>query len=403
MSGRFLYFAAFLIFMFSVIVSVQWYLGKRAMRWIQKREIGNGKKILLKLMVAGVIIFLNLPLFYTFTVDMPSKPLSPFIMSTVVYPYVIWGSSYVLIFLLLKFLDIFKYVSNKIRQSILKDKKSENLFFNGRRKFISVAAKTAVISPLIVSGYGVILEREDFTVREVDINIGNIPESLKHLKMAHISDIHAGIFMGKKEISRWIQVISKTEPDMLFITGDFVATSKDSVKSCIEGLKYLRSTMPIYCCLGNHDYWGNEIELNNELNRIGVKVLRNSSDVVDIGGNELNLCGVEDMRQSTPDLQKAMKGLNNEKLTILLAHNPNYFDYAKNFNINLTLSGHTHGGQINIKLPGINISPARLITKYIRGAYSEGEKHLYVTPGVGTVGFPLRINVPPEISLHRFS
>ena len=388
--------------MFSVIVCVQWYLVKRTIRWINGKNIHRKWKTPLNSLIAGGIIFLNLPLFYTFTADMPTKPLSPFLMATIVYPYVIWGSSYVLIFLILKFFDILRFISSKtIRKTIL-PKKGKNTHLMGRRRFISLATKTAVLSPIMVSGYGVVLERDNFSVKETSIKVNNIPESLKSLRIAHISDIHAGVFMGKKEISDWTKIISESKPDILFITGDFVATSRDSVSSCIEGLRHLHSMMPVYCCLGNHDYWGNEMELTRELKSTGVNVFRNGNEVIDFRGNQINLCGVEDMRMATPDLQKALKGIDKDKLTILLAHNPNYFDYAKTFPIYLTLSGHTHGGQININLPGINISPARLITKYVKGAFKEGNSHLYVTPGVGTIGFPLRINVPPEISVIKF-
>ncbi|RMF98564.1 MAG: metallophosphoesterase [Candidatus Schekmanbacteria bacterium] len=403
MSGRFIYFILFLITMFTVIVTVQWYLGKRVIKFIyNSKKIRKEIKKNLKIFVICLLIYLNIPLLYTFAVNIPSKPFSSFTMAVVVYPYVIWGSSYVFIFVILKFFDLLKFLGTKIKRNSSKKSEVENTFSSGRRQFLQIAGKSAILSPLFISSYGVLFERDNFIVKEEKINLGNIPERLKEMKIVQISDIHSGIFMGKKEISKWVNLIYSQKPDILLITGDFVATSKDSVDSCIEGLRFLRSYMPIYCCLGNHDYWGNEIELTKKLTKEGVKVFRNSSEVIDFKGYNVNLCGVEDMRMSSPDIENALKGLDTQKLTILLSHNPNFFDDAKKYDIDLTLAGHTHGGQININLPGITISPAQLITKYIRGKYRDDRKFLYVTPGVGTIGFPLRINVPPEISVIKF-
>ena len=194
-------------------------------------------------------------------------------------------------------------------------------------------------------------------------------------------------------------MIEKIKPDILFITGDFVASSEDSVSPCTEGVRHLTSLMPVYGCLGNHDYWGHEEKLTKELHHSGMKLLRNDGDLFFFNGTEVNICGVEDMMHSSPDFSLATKKLNPGKLTIMLSHNPNYFDFIKNKNIDLTLSGHTHGGQIYINLAGIYLSPARLITRYTKGLFSENGSNLYVNSGLGTIGFPLRLNVPPEITV----
>ena len=106
---------------------------------------------------------------------------------------------------------------------------------------------------------------------------------------------------------------------------------------------------------------------------------------------------------SHPDINAASKKLNPGNLTILLSHNPNYFDYVKKRGVNLTLSGHTHGGQVDINFAGFYITPARLITRYVKGLFSENNCKLYVNSGLGTIGFPLRLNVPPEITVIRLA
>ena len=219
------------------------------------------------------------------------------------------------------------------------------------------------------------------------------------MKIVQISDIHAGLFMGKKQIAEWVKMVKDLNPDILFITGDFIASPDDSSSACLDAVRFLSSSMPVFGCLGNHDYWGNEEVLTQNFKNSGARLLRNEGEGFIFNNTELNICGVEDPMRSTPDFEKASKNLNTGKVTILLSHNPNYFDKIKKYNIPLTLSGHTHGGQININLPGIHISPARLITRYIRGLYSENEGNLYVNPGLVTIGFPLRINVPPEITV----
>ncbi|OGL39432.1 MAG: hypothetical protein A3C43_06890 [Candidatus Schekmanbacteria bacterium RIFCSPHIGHO2_02_FULL_38_11] len=405
--------------MFTIIVSVQWYLGKRAIRCINNSGFSARKKPLLKVLIVSSIIFLNLPLFYTFAVGRPHEPLSPFIMYPVVYPYAIWGSSYVLIFLILKISDLFSFIYKIFIP--LQDKKQHKTEYRvrrpdatqdsdrssdlpssiGKRNFLKIAGKGIIVAPVLCSSYGVFLARENFTVKDAEIKVHGLPDSLKTMRIVQISDIHAGLFMGKKEIREWVKKVAEIKPDMLFITGDFIASPNDSISECLDAVKFLSSFMPVYGCLGNHDYWGNEEVLTKSFKNSGARLLRNEGEGFIFNNTELNICGVEDPMRSTPDFEKASKNLNTGKATILLSHNPNYFDKIKKYDIPLTLSGHTHGGQINIILPGINISPARLITRYTRGLYTENRCNLYVNPGLGTIGFPLRLNVPPEITVIR--
>lgn len=404
-----IYFILFILTIFTVVVSVQWYLGKRALRWVNRSSLATDKKSLVKALIISLIIFLNLPLFYTFLVGMPHKPLPFYIMYPVVYPYVIWGSSYVLMFLLLKAGDLLSFLFKRLKalpDATTDSNRSPDLpssnkkfYYIGRRHFLKFAGKGVVTAPLFFSTYGTFLGRENFSVKNVEIKIYGIPDSLKSMKIAQISDIHAGLFMGKKEIAEWAKMVKDLKPDILFVTGDFIASPDDSISACLDAVRFLSSSMPIFGCLGNHDYWGNEEILTKNFKNSGARLLRNEGEGFTFNNTEFNICGVEDPMRSTPDFEKASKKLNTEKATILLSHNPNYFDKIKKYNVPLTLSGHTHGGQININLPGIHISPARLITRYTKGLYRENGCNLYVNPGLGTIGFPLRINVPPEITV----
>ena len=401
------YFITFLICLLTVIVCTQWYLGKRALRWADKLNIAFGKKWFLKVLVISALIYLNLPLFYSFAVGVPHKPLNPYVMYTVVYPYAIWGSSFLLIFIVLKISDLLSLIykksislSGKIPDS---GKILENNCSPARRNFLKTAGKSIITAPLLCSSYGTIFARENYITKNVTINISGLPEALKKIKIAQISDIHVGLFMGKKEIGEWVRIIKEIKPDILFITGDFIASSGDSIGACKEGIGHLSSLMPVYGCLGNHDYWGHADKLTKDLERSGIRVLRNAGEGFVLNGSEINICGVEDMMYSQPDLNAALKKINPGKLTILLSHNPNYFDYVKKHNIDITLSGHTHGGQVNINFAGIYLTPARLITRYVRGLFSENNCKLYVNSGLGTIGFPLRLNVPPEITVIRLA
>ena len=401
------YFITFLISLFAIIVCTQWYLGKKALRWADKLNITFGKKWLLKGLVVFALIYLNLPLFYSFAVGVPHKPLNSYVMHTVVYPYAIWGSSFLLIFILLMISDIFSFLYKKIisltRKAPDSRKYPEKYCSSARRNFLKTAGKGIIATPLLCSSYGIIFGRENYITRNVTINMSGLPEALKKIRIAHISDIHAGLFMGKKEIGEWVRIIKEIKPDILFITGDFIASSSNSIAACKEGIQHLSSLMPVYGCLGNHDYWGHADILTQDLQRSGIRLFRNDGEGYVFSGSEINICGVEDMMYSHPDLNAALKKINPANLTILLSHNPNYFDYVKKRGVNLTLSGHTHGGQVDINFAGFYITPARLITRYVKGLFSENDCKLYVNSGLGTIGFPLRLNVPPEITVIRLA
>ncbi|MBI5375650.1 MAG: metallophosphoesterase [Candidatus Schekmanbacteria bacterium] len=400
-----LYLVLSLLLFSTIIVTTQWYLGKRTLRWVGRLDLPDKKKRLLKGLTICALVFLNMPLVYTFIAGVPKNPVPPLIMYPIVYPYAIWGSSYVFILIILKLKDLISFALRKTKtlagRSSSQPAENEIYTDPSRRNFLSIAGKSIVAAPVALSCYGVFIGKQNYITREVNINIPGLPMELQRLKIVQISDIHCGIFMGEAEIRKWINILESLKPDILLVTGDFVGTSNDSVEYCAAGLKYLRSMMPIYACLGNHDYYGNEKDLIGAISNSGVNILRNSSDTIAFKGADLNICGVEDMMNSDPDLAIAVKKIDDTKATILMSHNPNYFKEAKKHGIDLTISGHTHGGQVDINLAGLYLSPAQLITKYVKGHFIENGCNLYVNAGIGTIGFPLRLNVPPEITVFK--
>ena len=281
-----------------------------------------------------------------------------------------------------------------------------------RRQFFQTATYLAGAVPFVGAVYGFAAERLRFTLEHVDVPLGNLPEALDGLRIAQISDIHMSAFMTREQLRRAVDMANDLGAELAVVTGDFVTGRSDPLEDCVRELARLRAPLGVWGCLGNHEiYAGCEDVATALLRKVGVRILRRESAEILWRGQPLNLIGVDYQRtrgldgHKLPMLSGVEPLVRRDVPNILLSHNPNAFDRAAELGIEFTLAGHTHGGQINVEILESQISAARFMTDYVAGMYSRISQltsqtaHLYVNRGLGTVGAPVRVGAPPEITL----
>ncbi|MFA6541443.1 MAG: metallophosphoesterase [Bacteroidota bacterium] len=277
----------------------------------------------------------------------------------------------------------------------------KKVFDRHRRKFLKQSALG--LGSLSFAGASANSLDEDCETIEKTVTIPNLPEQLKGFTIGMISDIHSSVFMNKNDMDEYVKAMNALETDLIVVTGDFVNSRTEEVYPFAEAFSELHAPFGVFGCLGNHDYFADDVErVAREVNDCGVKLLRNDSVTIQKEDALFNLIGVDDIGRGTDPndyMDRALTSVKNEYPRILLCHKPYFFENAKERKIDLTLSGHTHGGQIVFGMVGNTpISFATLASKYVAGLYHLDNAQLYVNRGIGSVGLPLRINCPPEIT-----
>ena len=307
----------------------------------------------------------------------------------------------------------------------------------GRRYFFRAATAAAGAAPFLGAMYGFAAERLNYQVRRVEIPLPNLPSALDGMQIVQISDIHLSSYMSRKQVRRAVDMANELGADLAVVTGDLITGGGDSIADCIDEIRHLRAPLGIWGCNGNHEIYARaEDEAAYLYAEAGMKLLRQENAQITFKGAPFNLIGVDYQRERSPrgqrqqTLARLQPLVRRDMINILLSHNPNTFNRAAELGVELSLAGHTHGGQIQVEILDHRLSPARFITDYIAGLYqrplfapapneraasnasptrasspslfalsSPPMAHIYVNRGLGTVGAPVRLGVPPEISL----
>ncbi|MBL8607488.1 MAG: metallophosphoesterase [Myxococcales bacterium] len=243
-----------------------------------------------------------------------------------------------------------------------------------------------------VLGWGLVRGRHSFVIEEVVVRIARLPRALDGYTLAQVSDVHCGPFVGERELGEMSEAVRRIKPDLVVATGDLVDFDAARAPELAAALVALPSRDGHLAILGNHDYYAGAGQVRAHLERAGVDVLVNQTRVIrprDGGG--IALVGVDDM-WARPDLDVALSRVGADAAKVLLAHQPRYLDVAAG-RVDLQLSGHTHGGQVN---PGFR--PADLLMKYVSGRYERSGTVLWVNRGVGVAAVPSRVAAPPEVT-----
>lgn len=324
----------------------------------------------------------------------------------------------ILLSLLFLLEDIFRFSFFVKSKAIPNHKHKEPSF--GRRKFVRNISLGLASVPLLGSIYAITKGKYNFHVKKLDLFLKRLPSSFNGLKVVQFSDFHSGSFDDIKKVEAGLALINEIEPDIILFTGDLVNNRSVEAHPYINLLKNLKAKYGKFAVLGNHDY-GEYIPFDNVENqqkdrnemirnfkRIGFQLLRNKSIQIDNGKDHIDLIGVENWgKKPFPqygDIDLAIKGLQEEQFNIVMSHDPDHWEYVlrehpKHFD--LTLSGHTHGFQMGVQIPGWKWSPAQYRYKRWLGHYSVNQQHLFVSKGFGFLGFPGRIGMPPEIVSFR--
>ncbi|MFN5335151.1 MAG: metallophosphoesterase [Bacteroidota bacterium] len=261
-----------------------------------------------------------------------------------------------------------------------------------------------------------------YAVRNVHLSFENLPNVFKGLKIVHISDIHSGSFTDPQAVQRGVHLINQQNADLILFTGDLVNYDASEMYPYISMFKSLSSRYGIWSTLGNHDYgfhkggssedmkalhMKNALEVENIHNQLGWKLLRNENIIIEKDNHQLAIIGVENIsaRSGFPsygNLEKAYQGIDHIPFKILMSHDPSHWnaEVTKSYHdIQLTLSGHTHGMQFGFEIPGFRWSPVKYIYKQWAGLYQDKNQKLYVNRGFGFIGYPGRVGILPEITV----
>jgi predicted MPP superfamily phosphohydrolase len=284
------------------------------------------------------------------------------------------------------------------------NKADEMTVDTGRRQFIRNGGLGLIA---LGSGMSKIETEEDYEIVERDLPVRTLPAAFEGVRAAMIADIHSGPSMSKQRMDRYVEQINRLRPDVVFLPGDFVDHRISEIDPACEALRELRAPLGVFGCLGNHDYYADADIVARELTHAGVRMLRNEHLYLEKDGSRLALIGIDDVGKEHPFdalFGKAVAGLPPSVPNILLCHKPYYLDDAAAWGVGAMLSGHTHGGQIVLaRVFDFALTPASIASPYVAGMYTSDATNLYVSRGIGTVGIPVRINCPPEITVFRLT
>lgn len=258
-----------------------------------------------------------------------------------------------------------------------------------------------------------------YQLKKVKLNFPNLPEAFKGLKLVHISDVHSGSLTDKKAVELGVKMIMAQEADLILFTGDLVNDHASEMNEYVEIFSRLNAPMGVFSTLGNHDYgdyrrWSDEEEKRQNLERLkqlqanmGWRLLMNEHVVLEREGQQIALLGIENWgaKANFPKygkLHEAYAGAEKYPFKILMSHDPSHWDAEvrpRYGDIDLTLSGHTHGMQFGVELPGFKWSPVQYVYKQWAGLYEADKQKLYINRGYGFIGYPGRVGILPEITL----
>ena len=397
----------------ALIYSVQRFWFLRAWGWINTLASSQWRSSLQVALIALALALLAAlldPLFgHIFSQFAPGKDLITFSR--------LWLIASFFAFLAVQSVGILEWITNAVVG--IRHGAVASGFDPSRRTLFRYATFLAGGLPFLAATYGFAAGRLRYSVERVDLPISNLPPELDGLRIAQLSDIHIGDYMPPVEIARAVAMANELQPDLSVVTGDFVSSEGDPLEACIAELSKLRAPLGVWGCNGNHEiYAGVEDEADRLFRKHGMRLLRARNEVIETRGVRFNLLGVDYQRDhmvsgehSGPMLKEIEHLIRRDMPNILLSHNPNSFPRAAELGIELSLAGHTHGGQVKFEIVDHSLSPARLITPFVAGPYhlpmtnghaatnGSAKAALYVNRGLGTFGFPVRIGVPPEITL----
>ncbi len=252
---------------------------------------------------------------------------------------------------------------------------------------------------LLLCAWGVLVRRRFFRIDRVEVAVKGLDPAFDGYKIAQLSDLHIGALTPKTWGFRWAAAANALQPDMAVVTGDMVTSGTEFHPDIAEIVGKLEAKDGVLVSMGNHDYFGNGEPLISMLEKAGAVVLRNDGLVLERDEAKLFVAAVDDTWTQRADLDRALRDRPEGAPTVLLAHDPDQFRQAARRGVDVMLSGHTHGGQVALPFVARHVNLSKLNHQYHLGTYQHGNSTLYVHPGLGTTGPPIRFGVAPAIAL----
>jgi predicted MPP superfamily phosphohydrolase len=309
-------------------------------------------------------------------------------------------------------------VPQAVFQYFTEGKNSEGSYMPSRRVFMSKLALSIAAIPFASFLYGMYKGRYNFKVLKYTLHFEDLPEAFDGYRITQISDLHVGSFDNKEKVEYAIDLINQQESDTILFTGDMVNNRAEEMLPWKESFSKLKAKDGMFSILGNHDYgdyvrWDSDELKAKNLNElqgiqkdIGFDLLRNESRFIEKNGERIAIVGVENWGKGFKqkgDLKKATETIEANDFKILMSHDPSHWEYQvidDDYHYHLTLSGHTHGMQFGIEIPGwIKWSPVKWRYKYWAGIYEEKNQLINVNRGFGVLAFPGRVGIWPEITV----
>src|SRR5580658_7576151 len=328
-------------------------------------------------------------------------------------PFLWWAASSLFAFLVVILFAIPRGIAAGVRRLLARRRAaSPEIRSPARRELLERTAAVAAAAPFVAGAYGLLYGRLNLQVTNQAIHLPRLPRAFEGFKICQLSDIHIGPFMPADEIRKYVAIANAQKAEMVVLTGDFVTFDPNTQQPVVDALRGLRAPFGVYGSLGNHDAWaGVEDSITELFSQTGVRILRAANLPIAVNGESLNLIGVdfESPRRfgPSPPVKRLLGNIESlvdrDRVNILLSHNPDTFDRAAELGIDLSLAGHTHGGQAALEFISPEIAPSRLVTPYVAGWFQKPGGQLYVNRGIGTIFIPIRIGAPPEITVYSLS
>jgi predicted MPP superfamily phosphohydrolase len=363
--------------------------------------------------IVSVLVFSNFV--YQFTVGSESRAL------TQGKSFALW---FLITFMTFKMVVIPLLLGEDILRAVIgiNDKfiaSKEHFAIPSRRKFVSQIALGIAAIPMLSLLYGMYRGKYNFRVLKYTLHFEDLPEAFDGYRLTQLSDIHSGSFDNKGKIKYAIDLVNEQQSDCILFTGDLVNNKADEMLPWKDLFGQLKAKDGVYSVLGNHDYgdyiaWNSAEEKNKNLENLkeiqremGFNLLLNESAYLKKNGQRLALIGVENWGKGgfkkAGDFKKASEGLDKNDFKILMSHDPSHWEEVvlnDDMHVHLTLSGHTHGMQFGIEIPGwIKWSPVSWRYKYWAGIYKEKNQYINVNRGFGYLAYPGRVGIWPEITV----
>ncbi len=279
-----------------------------------------------------------------------------------------------------------------------------------RRRFLEQAAVAVSAAPFVAGAYGLFYGRLNLETTHKRIQLRRLPNTFEGFRIVQLSDLHISPFMSAEEIRRYVAIANQLKAELVVLTGDFLTWDPAAEGAVVQALSALQAPFGVFGCLGNHEIY---TETQDSITRLfaaaRIYILRQARVPLQVGGEALNLIGVDFQGRHGPPLppHAYLRGVEHlmmpDTVNILLTHNPNSFDRAAQLGIDLSLAGHTHGGQLSLEFAHRGLALGRWDYPYFSGWYEKIGSQIYVNRGIGTIGFPIRLGARPEITVFELT